>query len=397
MVDLAIRGARVLSPANGIDMVTDVSIIGTRIHHVGPLAQGQTAREEIDGKGYILSPGFIDFHVHGFAYFTDYGTYPDDVGVHSGVTTVVDQGSAGYLTFPAFHEFMVKHSATRVLSYLNIGAVGTIKGSMLPALHGPKTVDVGAVVDTIAKYPHIIKGIKTHAEMGGVARWGFRVLEKAKEAAKQAGVPCYVHTGRLIPCEGFSLPDADSIVPQALEYLEPGDILTHCFTGHPGGIVKITGEVHHTVRQAMADGLLLDVGYGEHFSFDIARKVLDQGIMPYLVSSDVHALFNKPHSLQATYGLFSALSHLLALGIPLNDLIAMVTDHPAKILGLDEELGRIEAGYQADLILFGLESGSFLFQDRFGVSVPASLRLEPKLTIRHGTPYSTQIKEESEV
>ncbi len=397
MVDLVIKGARVLSPANEMDMVTDISIVGTRIHRVGPLEQGETAKEEIDGKGYILSPGFIDFHVHGFAYFTDYGTYPDDVGVRSGVTTVVDQGSAGYLTFPAFHEFMVKPSATRVLSYLNIGAVGTIKGSMLPALHGPETVDVGAVVETIAKYPHIIKGIKTHAEMGGVARWGFDVLAKAKEAAKRANVPCYVHTGRLIPCEGFSLPDPDSIVPRALEYLEPGDILTHCFTGHPGGIVKTTGEVHKTVRRAISDGLLLDVGYGEHFSFDIAQKVLDQGIMPDLVSSDVHALFNQPHSLQATYGLFSALSHLLALGIPLSDLIAMVTDHPARILGWDEELGRIEAGYQADLTLFRIESGSFLFRDRFGVSVPASLRLEPKLTIRQGVPYWAPVIKEAEV
>lgn len=397
MVDLVIRGARVLSPANGLDVVTDVSVTGTQIDDVGPFEPGKTAREEIDGRGYLLSPGFIDFHVHGFAYFTDYGTYPDDVGVRSGVTTVVDQGSAGYLTFPAFHEFMVKHSATRVLSYLNIGAVGTIKGSMLPALHGPDTVDVGAVVELIAKYPQIIKGIKTHAEMGGVARWGFRVLQKAKEAAKRAGVPCYVHTGQLIPAEGFQLPDPDTILPQALEYLEPGDILTHCFTGHPGGIVKTTGEVHEAVRHATQNGVYLDVGYGEHFSFDIAQKVLDQGVMPYLVSSDVHALFNRPHSLQATYGLFSALSHLMALGIPLNDLIAMVTDHPAKILGLDQELGRIEPGYQADLTLFRLESGSFTFRDRFGVSVSAQTRLVPELTIRQGVRYPVQVMEESEV
>jgi len=37
---------------------------------------------------------------------TTFGLPPDDVGIHSGVTTAVDQGGAGAYTIPAFKHYI---------------------------------------------------------------------------------------------------------------------------------------------------------------------------------------------------------------------------------------------------------------------------------------------------
>ena len=48
---------------------------------------------ELDGK--LATAGWIDLHVHVFEWMTTFGLPPDDAGVHSGVTTAVDQGGTG--------------------------------------------------------------------------------------------------------------------------------------------------------------------------------------------------------------------------------------------------------------------------------------------------------------
>ena len=48
----------------------------------------------------------------------------------------------------------------------------------------------------------IIKGIKAHAEPGGISRWGLDTLKMAKQASRAAGIPTYIHLGTLWPTEG---------------------------------------------------------------------------------------------------------------------------------------------------------------------------------------------------
>ena len=58
-----------------------------------------------------------------------------------------------------------------------------------------------------------------------------------------------------------------------------GDVLAHPFTRlHPGGFVSAeTGEVHPVIWEALERGVVVDVGHGSHFSFDMARRTLDAG------------------------------------------------------------------------------------------------------------------------
>ena len=103
MIDLLLRGARVIDPANGVDRVADVGVDAGRIHSIGAAVK---ARRMVDLAGAILAPGFIDMHVHCYEWVTNFGLPADAAGVHSGATTIVDQGSTGAWTLGGFKAFI---------------------------------------------------------------------------------------------------------------------------------------------------------------------------------------------------------------------------------------------------------------------------------------------------
>ena len=63
---LAIRGGRVIDPAQGIDRIADVLISNGKIEEITGKSDGHTpvGYEQIDASGLIVSPGFVDLHTH---------------------------------------------------------------------------------------------------------------------------------------------------------------------------------------------------------------------------------------------------------------------------------------------------------------------------------------------
>ena len=61
--DLVIRGGRIVDPASGRDGTGDVAVTAGKIAAVGTVA-GE-GRREIDARGLVVTPGFIDLHAHG--------------------------------------------------------------------------------------------------------------------------------------------------------------------------------------------------------------------------------------------------------------------------------------------------------------------------------------------
>src|SRR3954463_10348833 len=183
--DLLLRGGRVIDPASGIDGMKDVAIRGGKIAAVQSDILPASAREIIDVTGKIVLPGLIDTHAHVYQYVSGrFGMNPDMVGVQSGVTTLVDQGGPSCMTLPGFRHFVAEPAKSRVYAFLSAYLVGGLEGHYYPQLYSPEGVDIDATVKSATANLDIVRGIKAHAEIGGFARWGIRVIEMA------AGIGC---------------------------------------------------------------------------------------------------------------------------------------------------------------------------------------------------------------
>jgi len=396
--DLVLKGGRVIDPTQGIDGIHDVGVAAGRIAAVLPDLSG--AGETIDLRGALVLPGLIDTHAHVFRYVTGrFGLEADLVGVHSAVTTLVDQGGPSLMTFPAFRSYVVDPAVSRVYAFLSAYLVGGMEGHYYPELYGPHGIDVDGTVKAAFANRDLIKGIKAHAEIGGFSRWGLEAFRLAKEISHQTKLPLYIHFGQLwaLPESGRAV-DPDRILPDVLDLLDPGDVLAHPFTRHPGGFVGQDGRVHPLVKEAVARGLKIDVGYGSHFSFAMAKKVLDAGILPNTLGADMHgyntrlpsdAPADQAHMFAGAtnFSLSSAMTALLACGVPLEKLVPMVTSNAAAMLGLDDEIGALRPGVVADVTVLADERGRWVLRDNEGTRVSTERILRPLFCLRAGKRF----------
>ena len=64
MESYVIANARIVSPADGLDVTGSVRIAGGKIVSVGPLPEIQPEDTVLDAGGKVLLPGLVDMHVH---------------------------------------------------------------------------------------------------------------------------------------------------------------------------------------------------------------------------------------------------------------------------------------------------------------------------------------------
>jgi dihydroorotase len=405
--DLLLRGGRVIDPASGIDGLKDVAIRNGKVAAVQADILPTSAREVVDVTGKLVLPGLIDTHAHVYQYVTGrFGMNPDMVGVHSGVTTLVDQGGPSCMTLPGFRHFIAEQAKSRVYAFLSAYLVGGLEGHYYPQLYSPDGVDIDATSRSASANLDIVRGIKAHAEIGGFARWGIKVIEMAAEIGRRAELPVYVHFGQLwgLPESGANGEDADTILTRVIPLLKQGDVLAHPFTRHPGGFINREGEVHPVIRAALDRGLTVDVGHGSHFSYRLAKKAIAAGIVPTTLGADIHGYNthvpapagtpdqheddeNHPFAGQAKFSLVQAMSSMMALGLSLEQVVPMVTANPAKMLGRSDEIGALKVGMDADVSVLTQRSGRFVLRDNEDSSVVADGLLQPEFCLRAGVRY----------
>jgi dihydroorotase len=408
LYDLLLRGGRVIDPAQNLDGVHDVAVKDGRIAAVLPSIAPSSAKESVDVSGKLVLPGLIDTHAHVFEYVTGrFGLEADLCGVRSGVTTLVDQGGPSCMTLPAFREFVVNQKQSRAVAFLSAYLVGGMEGHYYPALYKPDCVDVDATVKSALENRDIVKGFKAHAELGGFARWGIEVIKLAAQIGKRANLPVYIHFGQLwaLPESGANGVDPDTILDQVVPLLKPGDILAHPFTRHPGGFVNREGKVHPVVKEALARGLKTDVGHGSHFSYRMARIALDAGIVPDTLGADMHGYNTRVPKPRGTpdehpdkehmffghtrFSLVSAMTSMLALGLPIEKIVPMVTANPAKMLGMEKEIGSLRPGVEADVSVLHDERGSWTLTDNERTRQKTARLLRPYFCLRAGKRHDS--------
>lgn len=410
--DLVIRDGRIIDLANGRESTADVALAGDQIAAIGPgLHARKPARTRtLNAAGAYVLPGLIDMHAHVYEHVSgDFGLNADLVGVQSGVNTVVDQGGPSPLTIGGFRKFIVESAKTRVQCFISAYLAGGLFGHMYVDLYGPGGINVKAIVSAAEANRDIVKGIKAHAEIGGYSRWGVETLKLAKEASRELKLPVYVHLGTLWgPAPGAKV-DPAKIVRDVLPLLDAGDILAHPYTRMPSGVVGTDGSVHPLILEAARKGVRFDVGRGSHMSFDNARRAMEAGILPYTIGADLHGYnVRKPKggswfrgtfaldssgkpdpefSFVSPYSLHHALSEMHALGMPLHEVFRAATSNPARVLGMEKELGSLAIGRIADISVVEVLSGRWQLQDALRTRITAEKMIHPKLSIRGAKVY----------
>jgi dihydroorotase len=403
--DLVLTGGTVIDPATGLNGRYDVAIAGGKIAAVVPdLSQAQ-AREKIDVTGKIVTAGMIDTHAHVYEHVTGkFGLNPDMVGVRSGVTTLIDQGGPSCMTIGGFRNYLVNTADSRLLCFISCYLVGGLEGHLYPELYGPHGVNVEHTVRVAKENLDIVRGIKAHAEIGGQSRWGLEVIKTGREIARQTGLPLYIHLGQLWPSlEEGPVPDADELIRELVPFMEAGDILAHPFTRHPGGFVSKEGDVHPIVFEAIARGVRVDVGHGSHFSFEVAKRVLEAGVRPFTLGADLHGYNVRIPSASADksvreanpffgiapFSLTIAMTELLALGMPLPEIVATVTSNPAIMVRMQDQIGALKAGREADISVLEILNGRFKLSDNSGVEVVTDKLIRPVFCLRAGVRHDS--------
>lgn len=386
VADLILRGGRVVDPANQIDAVMDVAIGAKCILAVAADLSAMPRKETIEVAGALVCPGLIDLHVHVYEWVTNFGVNADDAGVNAGCTTIVDQGSAGAWTFGGFKAYVIDVARTDVRSFVSINVAGALKGGMRgDMLHNPGMVDVDDLVRLAAQHPRLIRGFKCHGESGSISHWGTEVLAAAVRAGNQAGLPLYCHTGELFPVVESRRPVAEQVLEQVLPVLRPGDTLAHVYSSMPDGIMGSRDAVPEIVLRALDRGLYFDIGYGINFSYAIARRMMAAGVLPNTISSDIHGDFASYHDDSILdYSLCGAMTRILALGMPLAEVVRRVTVNPAAILR-DPDIGSLTPGTLADITLLDRVAGDWSMRDGRGEPLLVAERLIPRLVIKSGT------------
>jgi dihydroorotase len=378
LTNFVLKRGRLLDPASGLDGQHDIHVRDGIVAAIGSDLKTDGATV-IDLNGLIVTPGLIDVHLHLMNGLGAFGADPDIFGVGSGVTTVVDAGSAGHSLLTVFRNYVTKNAKTRVLNYVNLSTLGGVTGPGYSILADPRLIDEDKIEKAVGANRDIIVGIKIMATGGALGAEGLKPLARARKLGDSLKIPLLVHIG-----ESWTKDATPPPIGDVLKYLREGDIVTHMFTAHPGGLLDPSGKVWPQVRAAKESGVLMDVGHGLHnLNFDVARKVLDQGLHPDGVSTDGH----RGNRAGPVYDLPTTMAKLMALGFSLNQVVEMATINAARLLGRSHEMGSIRVGQPAEISILRLEDREWKAVDSQRGTIRARQALVPVHAIRQHTIY----------
>ena len=373
-----LKGGHLIDSASGLDGQQDIHVRDGVVAAIGAdlKAEGATV---VDVEDCIVTPGLIDVHLHLMNGLGAFGVDPDIFGVGSGVTTVVDAGSAGHSLLTVFRNYVTRNAKTRVLNYVNLSTLGGVTGPGYSILADPRLIDEDKIEKAVEANRDIIVGIKIMATGGALGAEGLKPLARARKLGDNLKIPLLVHIG-----ESWTKDAAPVHVGDVLKYLRAGDIVTHMFTVHPGGLLDPNGKLWPQVRDAKESGVLMDVGHGLHnLNFDVARKVLDQELFPDGVSTDGH----RGNRAGPVYDLPTTMAKLMALGFSLNQVVEMATVNAARLLGRSAELGFIRVGSPADISILRVDEREWKAVDSQKGTIQARQALVPVYAIRNETIY----------
>jgi dihydroorotase len=378
MYDLLLKGGNVIDAAQDLRGALDVAVQDGKIARVAANIPKSEARRVIDVPGKTVTPGLIDLHTHVFDGVAANGVHPDIAGVHAGVTTVVDAGSSGCATFSAFPRHILPRCETEVIPLLHICQTGLATN---PDIIAESSIDLESTLRVAREHRGLIKGIKARMVSPALEIFGMEMPRLAKRAARESGVPLMVHIGdttkRYDP----------NVIRELLPLLEPGDIVTHLFTANPGGVLDTNGKLVPEAKELAARGVWLDTAHGRmNFGFNVGRRVLDQGLTPHCISTDLTI----PGRANTVHSMVEIMARFLGMGFTLEQVIAMSTVNPARAIGEAGRLGSLQIGRQADISVLEVRDGRWVVYDTLRDSMKIDKTVVPVLTVKRGRVFEPE-------
>ena len=369
--DTLLKGGHLIDPKNNVDAPSDLAIKDGKIAAVDAFIPAESAQQVLDVSGLYITPGLVDIHTHMYAtpgwknaWAGDNSILPDGFSFRSGVTTMVDTGSAGWRIFPDFRERVLTRFQTRMFAFLNIVGMGMVHTDMEQNV---SDMDVERTATTMREHNDFIVGSKTaHFKS---TEWVS--TERALQAAQQAGMPAMIDFG-LFPRER---PYYELVTQR----MAPGDISTHMFLGDVPWLDE-NGQVLSYLHEARKRGIVFDVGHGGgSFYWRNAVPAIEQGFYPDSISTDLHT----KNMNEDMMDMVTVMSKFLVMGMPLEEVIRESTINPAREIG-HEELGHLSVGAVADVAGLKILEGDFGYTDVASGLFRGTQRITCELTLQDG-------------
>ena len=372
--DLLLTGGTVLNPATGVNQNLDVGVARDRITAIQAHLPRPNAKKTLDVTGCYVTPGLIDFHVHSYWGVNPYGYNLDSLCLATGVTTTMDAGSAGPVNFLGFRKLVYERSKTRMLGFVALAQHGVLNtpGELLNL----GFADSEGAADTVGNNRDIGIGIKLRLHKKSIGENSREALRLAIKAGEATRTPIMVHVG-----------DTAIGMDEIADALRPGDIITHCYTPQRPSIIDDKGKLLPLVRKAKERGVIFDVGHaGGHFDFSLVERAMGDGLLPDVISSDLHSRLAQP-GFGVVGDLPTVLTKFLPLGLSFEQIIANCTVNAARAVGWQDRIGSLEVGREADIAVLQILDDPVTLRDSVGTERVHKQRIAAKWTIRAGEVF----------
>ena len=380
--DLVIKGGDVLDPSQSLRGRRDIGIRFGRVEALEAEIPADRALRVLNASGKLVTPGLVDLHAHVYPYGSAIGIPADELVAHQCTTTCVSAGDAGANNFAAFRRHIVAQTRTRLYAFIHIANAG-LAPFPVPELYNIDFAQVDACAKALAENADLALGVKVRMSENVIAKNGTEPLKRAILAAERSG------TGGKIMCHIGGV-ETGELMAQILDLLRPGDVLTHAYSGAPnigGQFTNIVqdGRLLPAALAAKQRGVIFDVGHGGgSFDYTVCEAAIQQGCPPDTISSDVHVVSgNTPGMPYLTW----VMSKFLSLGFTLEQVVAMATAAPAKVINRAPKLGTLQIGAPADVAIMDLVQGPVSFVDTRNNTRTGQAYLRPVQAVTGGVPF----------
>src|SRR3954453_737796 len=380
--DLLIKGGEVIDPSQSLRGKRDIGIRFGLIEAVEADIPADKASRVLDASGKLVTPGLVDLHSHVYPYASAIGIPADELVPHQGTTTCVSAGDAGANNFAAFRRHIAAQTRTRLYAFVHIANTG-LTPFPVAELYNIDFAQVDACAKAVAENADMAIGVKVLMSENVIAKHGTEPLKRAIMACEKAG------TGAKIMCHIGGV-ETRELMSQILDLLRPGDVLTHAYSGAPNIAGQFTnivqdGRLLPAALAAKQRGVVFDVGHGGgSFDYTVCEAAMQQGCPPDTISSDIHVFSgNTPGMPYLTW----VMSKFLAMGFTLEQVIAMATAAPAKVINRAPKLGTLQVGAPGDVSVLEVVDGPVSFVDTRNNTRTGQRYLKPVQTVAGGVPF----------